>query len=318
MNRDIDFPLEKGLKIQAEQLAEWKVKLTPNLYEDLVVYASTDKENWSDGFDVKRGSTLSQFIANWNGKPNFNLMDELEALSKELDMQEINGLIFVGALANDGAWHLSFNPNLPSIQDVNIFCTPFQGVDGIQFSIGDKKVFVPCERPTSYEEFDEWKKFYLGQLHVVQGKFATVETIKVDNNNKVYSVEGFLVPKQSIRFDDYSDWNSIIGHCGNPILDCQLDLDEGLQFQYTDYNFVIDAEEGESEINLDDTQCFGSDDIFVCREYRSCLEIDLVSEPHELTKRILDQFYVKYNGHNEDGDTETIILLDEMVKRYLK
>jgi hypothetical protein len=318
MSNKKDFPLEKGLEIQAQQLLDWKPKLAPKLYEDLVAYANSDKENWSDGFDVKRGVTLSNFIQNWEDKPNFNLSDELDALQQELDGQEINGLIFVGERAQGGAWHLSFKANVPSMKSVNIFCTPFAGVDGITFQIENNKAFVPCKRPTSYEEFDSWKKFYIGQLFVVQGKFATVSSVEVNHEEKTYTVDGFLIPKQTNDFDEYSDWDCLVDYNGNPIVDCQIDLDEDLQFQFVDYNYVIDAKEGESEINLDDTENWGFG-TYSCRNYRGCGgDVKLVNELHELTERLLEQFYITYSTGGKDDNDETRILLDKIIRDSVK
>ena len=43
----------------------------------------------------------------------------------DMDGDEINGLIFVGPLVDNGGWMLSFNSRVITHQDVNIFVTPF-------------------------------------------------------------------------------------------------------------------------------------------------------------------------------------------------
>lgn len=311
-----ELTLIEGLKIQAEQLAVWKTKLVPELYEALVIYANTDKENWSDGFDVKRGNTLDNFIANWSKEQPFNFNTELVKLFAEFDGQEFDGMIFCGQNAKNGAVHLSYKANAVAVQNINIFCTPFWEVTkGLIFDVSnggnDYQIVEPCPKPTNAKEFAEFRQFYTTQLCTIQGRFASVESVSVNTVDKTYTVEGFLIPKQVIKYDDFSDWNSLVGYSDNPIVDCQLDLDGGLNFQYVDYNI-----ESNGDINLDDTPKFGGG--FITRDYRSCEKIELIDELHPLTARILDQFHIHYSSFGSDGDDETRIMLDGMVRDTLK
>lgn len=66
----MEFTQEQGLEVQAEQLATWKTKLIPACYLDLRTWAM--KQNAEllphhTGHHVARGSSLDEFVLNWQG-----------------------------------------------------------------------------------------------------------------------------------------------------------------------------------------------------------------------------------------------------------
>lgn len=64
----IKLTVEGGIKIQTEQLADWKPKLLPEVYEDLVEYAVATNSEAKTGFDIRRGSDLNHFVNIWKPK----------------------------------------------------------------------------------------------------------------------------------------------------------------------------------------------------------------------------------------------------------
>ena len=59
------FTIELGLEVQAEQLAKWKSILLPEVYEALYEYATRYNHEAETGYDVRRGTDLSTYIANY-------------------------------------------------------------------------------------------------------------------------------------------------------------------------------------------------------------------------------------------------------------
>jgi len=64
---DPSFTVEKGLELQAKNLAEWKRKLKPAIYAE--VKAQVERENkWlapdATGYDVTRGQSISNIVHN--------------------------------------------------------------------------------------------------------------------------------------------------------------------------------------------------------------------------------------------------------------
>jgi hypothetical protein len=62
---DTGLTIEGAIKIQDEQLAGWKPKLVPKLYEDLVKWAKETNETETDPYRIRRGSDLQFFIINY-------------------------------------------------------------------------------------------------------------------------------------------------------------------------------------------------------------------------------------------------------------
>jgi hypothetical protein len=207
----------------------------------------------------------------------FDLDSELTKLYEDFHGMEFNGLLFNNDI--DREVFLTH----PNLSDDIIYCVPFWDDNdrGINFAYGEDDdddgvgdivkhyVTVPCKLPTNKEEFEEFKIFYRGQLMTAVSKFATVDNVVLNREKKEYTVEGFLIPKQTIKFHDYSDWDSINDVTGNCVFDCQIDMEEyddseHYEFQFTDLNYV----EGDDHtgFNLDDTPKFGGG--YINRDYK--------------------------------------------------
>jgi hypothetical protein len=57
-----EFTVEQGIRVQRQQLAEWKSVLRPEAYDALVEYATRDNARAKDGHDIYRGTSLSGFV----------------------------------------------------------------------------------------------------------------------------------------------------------------------------------------------------------------------------------------------------------------
>jgi len=79
-----EFTVDQGLKIQGEHLAEWESKLHPECYKDLVPYATETNHLAKTGLNVRRGSDLSTFVANWYP----NTQPEPEVLFENVKIEE--------------------------------------------------------------------------------------------------------------------------------------------------------------------------------------------------------------------------------------
>jgi hypothetical protein len=130
----------------------------------------------------------------------------------------------------------------------------------INDTIDDNVDFYYGKKPTNQTDFEEFTKFLIGQLCTVESKFAEVDECILDKDKMEYTVHGFLIPRQTIGFDSYSDWNCIKGVMGQPIFDCQIDEDYDPKLESDVYNFQIvdlnyDVDEG--RFDLDDTPKLG-------------------------------------------------------------
>jgi hypothetical protein len=276
--------LKEGLDIQAKDLARWKTKLTAEVYEDLERYANTDKENWSDGFDVKRGNTLSTFIANWNP---FNFGTALREWGMNFG-DECNGLLF-----NFDGSNNTITLRYPSsvidkmiglYSEVYFEVMVVGNLISMSMFINDKheeSLNVNYGKiPTNSKGFEEFTKFLIGQLCTVESKFAEVDECILDRDKLEYTVHGFLIPRQTIGFDNYSDWDCIKGVMGQPIFDCQIDDDEDengiiYNFQIVDLNYDVDG----GFFNLDDTPKVGGG--YINRDYTGVHLVFKEEEPIE-------------------------------------
>jgi hypothetical protein len=59
------FSVEDGIKIQSEQLAEWKKLLLPKVYKDLEKWATEHNDKAESGNQIIRGTDMSNFIGNY-------------------------------------------------------------------------------------------------------------------------------------------------------------------------------------------------------------------------------------------------------------
>jgi len=69
MSSKIDgkFTVQDGIEIQKNNLIDWKYKLNDELYKALVAECERQNAlpNINNGFDVFRGSSIYEFIANF-------------------------------------------------------------------------------------------------------------------------------------------------------------------------------------------------------------------------------------------------------------
>jgi hypothetical protein len=244
----------------------------------------------------------------------FDLDGAVLEFMKELEGKNFNGLTFnVDPMMGTG--YLAYSNEVANEigDDIVFYGTPFfNGNKGVEFQMmnnGGKVTssMVPCRVPDNAVSFERFKKFYIAQLHMVESKFAKVNKVTLDKERLEYTIEGFLVPKQTIKFDTYSDWDSIESYTGNPLFDCQIDMDEDLgeivyQFQYMDLNYDVD----EKTFNVDDTPKFGGG--YINRDYRWCKVTQGKTKPdmHPLTKKLLDSFLVTNDVENGFGSDEVI------------
>lgn len=63
--RTNEFTIEDGIAIQAEQLAQWKTVLIPEVYEALEEYSKRNNHKAKCGYDICRGSDMSSYIGNY-------------------------------------------------------------------------------------------------------------------------------------------------------------------------------------------------------------------------------------------------------------
>jgi hypothetical protein len=60
-----NFTVEDGIKIQSEQLAQWKKLLLPKVYKDLEKWATEHNDKAKSGNDIIRGTDMDNFIGNY-------------------------------------------------------------------------------------------------------------------------------------------------------------------------------------------------------------------------------------------------------------
>ncbi len=57
------FSVEDGIKVQSEQLAQWKKLLLPKVYKDLEKWATEHNDKAESGNNIIRGTDMDNFIA---------------------------------------------------------------------------------------------------------------------------------------------------------------------------------------------------------------------------------------------------------------
>ena len=61
----MDFTPENGIEIQENHLSKWQSLLKKEVYVALSIYAKKDNHLAMDGFEIKRGNDLSDFVENY-------------------------------------------------------------------------------------------------------------------------------------------------------------------------------------------------------------------------------------------------------------
>lgn len=61
-----EFTIDDAIRIQRDQLLDWRKVLTPEAYGDLVIYAEQNNRTAKRPNEITRGSYLSVFVANYS------------------------------------------------------------------------------------------------------------------------------------------------------------------------------------------------------------------------------------------------------------
>jgi hypothetical protein len=61
-----EFTINDAIRIQREQLLDWRKVLTPEAYGDLVIYAEQNNRTAKRTNDIMRGNSLEVFVANYS------------------------------------------------------------------------------------------------------------------------------------------------------------------------------------------------------------------------------------------------------------
>ena len=81
----------------------------------------------------------------------------------------------------------------------------------------------------------------------------TIDRVILNVGERLYLVIGKGIPVQIIKFDDFSDWDSVQNLDGTPVFDIQIDndpdCDEPYQFQYV--NLIWREDEDNWEVGMD-------------------------------------------------------------------
>jgi len=64
-----EFTKQDAIEIQLRHLKQLEPKLIPELYTELCIWATSENDNVTDPYDIRRGESLSGFIENWKPKP---------------------------------------------------------------------------------------------------------------------------------------------------------------------------------------------------------------------------------------------------------
>lgn len=60
-----DFTKEQGLEVQKRNLEKWEIILKAEVFDNLKKWCEYHNEKAKDGYEVKRGSDLTDFIVNF-------------------------------------------------------------------------------------------------------------------------------------------------------------------------------------------------------------------------------------------------------------
>jgi hypothetical protein len=74
------FSVEQGIEVQTNQLKDWKQLLKDEVYKALELYAKKDNHKAIDGYDIRRGVDLSNFVGNYLYHKRQGLLDEILGL----------------------------------------------------------------------------------------------------------------------------------------------------------------------------------------------------------------------------------------------
>lgn len=91
MSNANNFTVEKALKMQKGNLEQWRTRLNDECYNALVASVERSNSNLTKdatGYDVARGSSLSDFVVNWKGGVYCNPEEEeMQRQIKEMELK---------------------------------------------------------------------------------------------------------------------------------------------------------------------------------------------------------------------------------------
>lgn len=59
-----EFTVKTGIRVQKENLAEWKMVLNEETYTALEEYATSTNKDAKNGHQIRRGNSLTEFVLN--------------------------------------------------------------------------------------------------------------------------------------------------------------------------------------------------------------------------------------------------------------
>lgn len=65
MEKNPDYTVQRGIETQSRNLQRWQTILKPSVYEALKKYATENNETATDGYDIRRGFELSNWVDNY-------------------------------------------------------------------------------------------------------------------------------------------------------------------------------------------------------------------------------------------------------------
>lgn len=89
--------VEDGIKIQDENLADWKLKLNKEVYDALFKYAKKDNEKARSGFDIARGQTLTTFVQNFKFLKTWRYTNSTNTIWCSFDCGEVEAYDYTEA-----------------------------------------------------------------------------------------------------------------------------------------------------------------------------------------------------------------------------
>jgi hypothetical protein len=61
-----EFTVEQGIEVQTAHLKNWKKLLKKSVFEDLKAWATSTNNEAQDGYSIRRGNTLDNYLGNYH------------------------------------------------------------------------------------------------------------------------------------------------------------------------------------------------------------------------------------------------------------
>lgn len=111
----MSFTMESALKIQGEQLAEWKTRLNRECYASLSKFLVLSNGVASTPFEIPRGTDITDFLSSWKPSPapllNYDLASAFLAFDDEASTEVLCALI----LEYDGNPHTTYVDSIDGV-----------------------------------------------------------------------------------------------------------------------------------------------------------------------------------------------------------